>query len=451
MAIGSVGYSGSVGWAEWAQLMATLGVDYLVVGPTDLATTITAASEGEVTVSMGTACGRGVMDVVDAPTVLSGLTAANTWYTVVVRRDWTPGPGSEETTLVAIAGGASRAIAAGRQVGVGTTDDQPIALVHRGAAALDQVVDLRAWYGNGLVQAASADALAYLNRPGSLVAIAGALWLFPVGGSSWELYSLPWGSVTGKPTVFPPAAHSHTWESVTGKPTAFTPAAHTHSMSQITNLDAALGDKVDVATLAQYLSGNTAQVTLSPQQNSAEVRVTSTGRAGFYNSGDARVWYQSGSAAVEGFFIQPGIVPTTSGTGDSGTLRLNSGQVYRVGSSLRYKRDVADAEPELLDRVLDVVPRVFRDADERLDDRLYFGAVAEELHDLGLGIFVDYDEQGRPDGIAYSRLGVALIPHVRAVRAENHALRSELEDLRAALAELEDQVAGLAAATTEGD
>jgi hypothetical protein len=88
-----------------------------------------------------------------------------------------------------------------------------------------------------------------------------------------------WQSVTGKPSAFPPEAHTHTasqitdfasavvavsppvdWSSLTGKPTTFAPSAHTHLKSEITGLDAdlaalatedtALGQRID------YLAAN---------------------------------------------------------------------------------------------------------------------------------------------------------------------------------------------------
>jgi hypothetical protein len=88
-----------------------------------------------------------------------------------------------------------------------------------------------------------------------------------------------WDSVTGKPTEFPPSAHTHTasqitdfasavvavsppvdWSSLTGKPSTFAPSAHTHLKSEITGLDAdlaalaiedtALGQRID------YLAAN---------------------------------------------------------------------------------------------------------------------------------------------------------------------------------------------------
>jgi hypothetical protein len=83
-----------------------------------------------------------------------------------------------------------------------------------------------------------------------------------------------WDSITGKPTEFPPEAHTHTasqitdfasavvavsppvdWSSLTGKPTTFAPSAHSHLKSEITGLDAdlaalaiedtALGQRID--------------------------------------------------------------------------------------------------------------------------------------------------------------------------------------------------------------
>lgn len=60
-----------------------------------------------------------------------------------------------------------------------------------------------------------------------------------------KVTSLPWSSITNKPSTFPPSSHTHswsditgapatatrwpTWNEVTGKPSTFPPAAHTHS------------------------------------------------------------------------------------------------------------------------------------------------------------------------------------------------------------------------------
>lgn len=80
-----------------------------------------------------------------------------------------------------------------------------------------------------------------------------------------------WADVTGKPSTFPPAAHSHViadvtglqsaldiaaaspaqpnWSSLAGKPATFAPSAHTHTIAEVTGLQAALDSKINGATL----------------------------------------------------------------------------------------------------------------------------------------------------------------------------------------------------------
>jgi len=74
-------------------------------------------------------------------------------------------------------------------------------------------------------------------------------------GNGSQLTNLPsaavnWGSVTGKPLVFPPETHSHSvgWNDVANKPTTFTPSTHTHTKSQITDLPATLVESVSAGT-----------------------------------------------------------------------------------------------------------------------------------------------------------------------------------------------------------
>ena len=64
------------------------------------------------------------------------------------------------------------------------------------------------------------------------------------------LEPVAWGSVTGKPSTFTPAAHTHAWADVTGKPATFAPATHTHTIANVTGLQALLDDlETRLATL----------------------------------------------------------------------------------------------------------------------------------------------------------------------------------------------------------
>lgn len=63
-------------------------------------------------------------------------------------------------------------------------------------------------------------------------------------GDPGDAASVTWSTLTGKPTTFTPATHSHAWAEVAGKPTTFTPSTHTHAIANITELQAALDSKV---------------------------------------------------------------------------------------------------------------------------------------------------------------------------------------------------------------
>nr|DAI91239.1 MAG TPA: minor tail protein [Caudoviricetes sp.] len=52
--------------------------------------------------------------------------------------------------------------------------------------------------------------------------------------------SVAWGKITGKPSTFTPATHSHAWGDVTGKPSTFAPSAHKHVKADITDFPTSL-------------------------------------------------------------------------------------------------------------------------------------------------------------------------------------------------------------------
>lgn len=70
-----------------------------------------------------------------------------------------------------------------------------------------------------------------------------------------------WGDITGKPSTFPPATHTHEIEDVNGLQSALdgkAAASHTHSISQVSNLQSALDAKL-TATQAEAQADSTAE------------------------------------------------------------------------------------------------------------------------------------------------------------------------------------------------
>ena len=54
-------------------------------------------------------------------------------------------------------------------------------------------------------------------------------------GTADTAKAVAWDNVTGKPSAFTPATHSHAWGDITGKPSTFTPAGHKHVKADITD------------------------------------------------------------------------------------------------------------------------------------------------------------------------------------------------------------------------
>jgi hypothetical protein len=96
-----------------------------------------------------------------------------------------------------------------------------------------------------------------------------------------------WDDVTGKPTDFPPSAHSHGWDQITGKPTEFPPEAHSHTTDQITGLDTELdGIKEDINDLEGAVGELTGQLAFGGSYNATTGKVITGNLSGFVSGSD---------------------------------------------------------------------------------------------------------------------------------------------------------------------
>nr|WP_274635526.1 hypothetical protein [Microbacterium bovistercoris] len=185
MAITSKGYSGTVNYADWAQLASMLGAQYSVLGVGALAASA-GTGDREVKVSAGSAAGQGILDTSDAVASLTGAAVASgsRWDLVALRRDWTANDNAGESTLVLIQGSAAKAIPT-REMGPGVKDDQPLWLVRftAGQTAPQEFVDLRCWHGDGGLAAKNLMARDYLTRIGTRVWIQGITWVLGFNSS----------------------------------------------------------------------------------------------------------------------------------------------------------------------------------------------------------------------------------------------------------------------------
>ena len=122
-------------------------------------------------------------------------------------------------------------------------------------------------------------------------------------------------------------------------------------------------------------------------------------------------------------FMQGAYDQTTSG---SVNVRvLSDGQLKRSTSSIRYKKDVTDATWGLTE-VLKLKPKTFKNnaTGEDADDKIYGGFTAEDIHDLGLTEFVDYNEKNEPDALAYGNMVALMAKAIQDLNAKVEALEA---------------------------
>jgi hypothetical protein len=187
VAITSKGYAGTVDDVDWSALATHMGVTYAVFEP-DAFTLSPGPGDRQVVISAGTAAGEGVLDTSDSNVTLGAdlVVSGSRWDMVVLHRDWS----AKVTSLAIIPGSASKALPARELREEGTEDDQPLYLVRfsAGQTAVQEVVDLRVWFGNGGLVAKNSMVRDYMNRVGTRLRVGSKVWerLPGTGGPEWH-------------------------------------------------------------------------------------------------------------------------------------------------------------------------------------------------------------------------------------------------------------------------
>lgn len=100
-------------------------------------------------------------------------------------------------------------------------------------------------------------------------------------------------------------------------------------------------------------------------------------------------------------------------------------------SALKLKQDVEtyDVDPELALQIRSVLFRDRSAVQEKGDDAPFIvGVIADELDELGLTYFVDYDEDGEVRGARYDRIWIALLSLAKHEHAERLALQERVDE-----------------------
>ena len=124
-------------------------------------------------------------------------------------------------------------------------------------------------------------------------------------------------------------------------------------------------------------------------------------------------------------------------TGNAANVHIGANGLLRRGgvSSLRYKKDIADASWGLAD-VLKLKPKTFKSnttgENGETDDKTYAGFIAEDVHDIGLTNFVEYNDKNQPDAVHYGNMVALLTNAIQELNTKVTTLETKVAALEAA-------------------
>jgi hypothetical protein len=172
-----------------------------------------------------------------------------------------------------------------------------------------------------------------------------------------------------------------------------------------------LGSTVDPGAANLFVgtsgnSGNYGRLTAKSATDDANTNVIY-----LENSAPARLF----QIRSDGYFVTGAAAnsPYNNTTGSVANVFVDSsGVLYRGTSSIKYKKNVQTATFGLSD-VLKLRPVTYQGKSEKDAQKTFGGLIAEEVDEAGLGIFVDYANDGTPDALHYASMVSLLIKAIQ--------------------------------------
>jgi len=186
--------------------------------------------------------------------------------------------------------------------------------------------------------------------------------------------------------------------------------------------------------------------TLYIGDNASYLQAVFDGGLDFYQNSTFRMRLQGGTGHLLIGHNSVPAKPTTSATIVAGSLRLNpdsntssgvanvvwstsDGVFYRSTSSLRYKRDIQDAVHGLQE-LLQLRPVTFKGKSPADGEKIFSGFISEEVDEIGLTEFVVYDDEGRPDSLAYAQMTSICVKSIQQIYNQFETLKTEFEEYK---------------------
>ena len=130
----------------------------------------------------------------------------------------------------------------------------------------------------------------------------------------------------------------------------------------------------------------------------------------------------------------PGVYSNTTSNSANVACHYSSGDLQRSTSSRRYKNTIKDLDVGLaeLNKLRTVSFKGNNDG-----DIIFNGLIAEEVHDVGLTQFVEYDDENRPDGLRYPHMISICVKAIQELSTKVDDLEKKNDALEARIKKLE--------------
>jgi hypothetical protein len=103
-----------------------------------------------------------------------------------------------------------------------------------------------------------------------------------------------------------------------------------------------------------------------------------------------------------------------------------SGNVKKVSSSKKYKKEINSLPLDTAKRILDLNIVSFKDKDTQVSDVLHAGLIAEEVEDLNYKDWVIYDNSGSVDGVYYQSIFSSMLKVVQDLNKRVEELEAKI-------------------------
>jgi hypothetical protein len=103
-----------------------------------------------------------------------------------------------------------------------------------------------------------------------------------------------------------------------------------------------------------------------------------------------------------------------------------SGNVKKVSSSRKYKKEINSLPLDTAKRILDLNIVSFKDKDTQVSDVLHAGLIAEEVEDLNYKDWVIYDNSGSVDGVYYQSIFSSMLKVVQDLNKRVEELEAKI-------------------------